>query len=88
MGIKVKIIEKSKPGHSEEKLYYVVPDNTGITFFSVFAYKVSEFTGVYKKNRIMCIICCIRIVEKGILRRENSGVTRTGRSTLKFRQQY
>jgi hypothetical protein len=37
MGIKVKIIEKSKPGHPEEKLYYVVPDNTGYTYFPVLA---------------------------------------------------
>jgi len=48
MGIKVKIIEKSKPGHPEEKLYYVVPDNTGYTYFPVLANKVSEFTGVYR----------------------------------------
>ena len=55
MGIKVKIIEKSKPGHPEEKLYYVVPDNTGYTYFPVFAYKVSEFTGVYKKT-VSCVL--------------------------------
>ncbi|MDD2622314.1 MAG: hypothetical protein WC142_08065 [Bacteroidales bacterium] len=59
MGIKVKIIEKSKPGHPEEKLYYVVPDNTGYTYFPVFAYKVSEFTGVYKKT-VSCVLFRIK----------------------------
>jgi hypothetical protein len=29
MGIKVKLIEKSKPGHPEEKYYCAVPMKTG-----------------------------------------------------------
>ena len=31
MGIKVKIIEKSKPGHPEEKYYCAVPNENGMT---------------------------------------------------------
>ena len=46
MGIKVKIIEKSKPGHPEEKYYCAVTNENGMTKY--FVMKVSNQTQIYK----------------------------------------
>ena len=47
MGIKVKIIEKSKPGHPEEKYYCAVPNENRMTKY--FVMKVSNQTQIYKR---------------------------------------
>jgi len=48
MGIKVKIIVKSKPGHPEEKYYCAVPNENGMTKY--FVMKVSNQTQIYKRT--------------------------------------
>ncbi|OQA87938.1 MAG: hypothetical protein BWY27_01002 [Bacteroidetes bacterium ADurb.Bin234] len=50
MGIKVKIIVKSKPGHPEEKYYCAVPNENGMTKYFDFVMKVSNQTQIYKKT--------------------------------------
>ncbi len=64
MALKGKIVEKSKPGHPEEKLYYAVPDKTGYTFFHSFAYKVSLHTGVYKRTVSCVLIAAFELLKK------------------------
>ena len=46
--IKAKIIEKSKPGHPEEKYYCAVPNENGMTKY--FVMKVSNQTQIYKRT--------------------------------------
>jgi len=53
MGIKVKIIVKSKPGHPEEKYYCAVPNENGMTKY--FVMKVSNQTQIYKRTVAMDI---------------------------------
>ena len=53
MGIKVKIIEKSKPGHPEEKYYCAVPNENGMTKY--FVMKVSNQTQIYKRTIVLDI---------------------------------
>jgi hypothetical protein len=48
MGIKVKIIEKSKPGHPEEKYYCAVPNENGMTKY--FVMKARNQTQIYKRT--------------------------------------
>jgi|ADurb_Total_1113_FD_contig_31_1422714_length_683_multi_2_in_0_out_0_1 hypothetical protein len=50
MGIKVKIIVKSKPGHPEEKYYCAVPNENGMTKYFDFVMKVSNQTQIYKRT--------------------------------------
>jgi len=55
IGIKVKIIEKSKPGHPEEKYYCVVPNENGMTKYFDFVMKVSNQTQIYKRTVVLDI---------------------------------
>ena len=50
MGIKAKIIEKSKPGKPEEKYYCAVPNETGMTKYYDFVMKVSNQTQIYRRT--------------------------------------
>ncbi len=59
MGIKVKIIEKSKPGHPEEKYYCAVPNENGMTKYFLLR--------SLSRNRDKAAFLTVKLVSRGIL---------------------